>query len=73
MTFDDPNWLPLERLVGSRCAEFMWMRREGGVEFYKHTRTRRYIRLDGRGVCFREGQGGLEPANLDEELKRVFE
>lgn len=73
MTFDDPNWLPLERLIGSRCAEFMWMGREGEVEFYKHISTRRYILLDGRGVCFRQGRGGLEAAELDRELKRVFE
>lgn len=72
-TFDNPNWVPLERLIGLRCAEFMWMGREGGIEFYKHVNTRRYIRLDSCGGCFREGASGLEPANLDEELKRVFE
>lgn len=73
MSFDNPNWLPLERLIGSCCAQFMWMGRQGDVEFYKHIDTRRYIRLNSRGACFREGPGGLEPANLEEELKRVFE
>lgn len=72
-TFDNPNWAPLERLIGMRCEEFMWMGRECGVEFYKHINTRRYIRLDSSGGCFREALGGLEPADLDEELKRVFE
>lgn len=70
---NNPNWRPLEKLIGSVCAEFMWMWREGDVEFYKHIDTRRYLRLNDRGDCFREGSNGLEPANLDEELKRVFE
>lgn len=47
--------------------------REGDVEFYKHIDTRRYLRLNDQGLCFREGSNSLEPANLDEELKRVFE
>jgi hypothetical protein len=71
--FDNPNWRPLEKLIGSRCAQFMWMGREGELECYKHIDTRRYIHLDSKGRCFREGPEGLEPANLDEELKRVFE
>ena len=27
--FDRPNWQPLKKLIGSRCGELMWMRREG--------------------------------------------
>ncbi|MGH9435653.1 MAG: hypothetical protein ACRD06_06605 [Terriglobia bacterium] len=72
MNFDNPDWRPLERLIGSRCAEFMWMWREGGVQFYKHINTRRYLHLDKTGRCYRQGPTGLEPGNLDEELKRVF-
>ena len=34
--FERPDWTPLERLIGSRCCQFMWMWREGGIEFYKH-------------------------------------
>ncbi len=73
MNFDNPNWEPLEHLIGAKCSEFMWMRREGKVEFYKHINTRRYLRLDAEGHCYREGSGGLEAANLEQELKRVFE
>jgi hypothetical protein len=49
----------------------MW--REGKVDFYKHINTRRYLRLDAEGHCYREGSEGLEPANLEQELKQVFE
>lgn len=73
MNFDHPNWVPLERAIGAWCAQFMWMGREGGVAFYKHIDTRRYLRLDSDGRCYREGPRGLELANLDEEVKRVFE
>jgi hypothetical protein len=44
--FERPDWTPLERLVGDGCCDFMWMWREGGVQFYKHIRTRRYLLLD---------------------------
>jgi hypothetical protein len=73
MNFDQPNWAPLERLIGAGCAAFMWMWCEGDVQFYKHIDTRRYLLLDSDGRCYRQGPRGLEPANLDEELKRVFE
>lgn len=71
--YDKPNWRPLEKLIGSGCTEFMWMWRDGDVEFYKHIDTRRCLRLNNQGLCFREGPNGLEPANIEEELKRVFE
>lgn len=70
--YDNANWKPLENVIGSRCARFMWMGCEGDVQFYKHIDTRRYIRLDSQGRCFREGPNGLELGNLDEEIKRVF-
>lgn len=57
MNFDHPNWAPLER---------------GEVEFYKHIRRRRSLRLEASGGCYQQGPQGLEPASLNEELKRVF-
>jgi hypothetical protein len=42
MEVEPANWQPLETRIGSRCAEFMWMWRENGVEYYKHVATRRY-------------------------------
>ncbi len=38
-----PNWLPLETKLResgrpvSLCVAFMWMRRERGIDFYRHT------------------------------------
>ena len=40
------NWTPLEDRIGNRCAEFMWMFRQNGLEYYKHIETRRYLILD---------------------------
>ncbi len=71
-SFESPNWEPLESLVGpSGCGEFMWMWREGKVEFYKHIRTRRYLLLDSAGRCFRRDPNGLEIVDVQAELKRV--
>jgi hypothetical protein len=71
--FDSPNWNPLEKIGGPAvCREFMWMWREQGVEFYKHIRTRRYLRLDSEGQCFRRGPTGLELADTKSELERVM-
>jgi hypothetical protein len=73
-TFEKPDWRPLEQIVGpERCGEFMWMWREGGVEFYKHILTRRYLLLDSAGRCYQHGPNGLEPADAHAELKRVTE
>ena len=73
-TCENPNWKPLEDLVGpDGCGEFMWMWREGEVEFYKHIRTRRYLLLDSEGRCYRGGPDGLKPADVNAELKRVTE
>ena len=41
------NWKLLEDRIGRRCGEFMWMFRRGGLEYYKHVDTRRYLVLDG--------------------------
>lgn len=72
--FQSPNWKPLEKVVGpDGCEAFMWMWREGGIEAYKHIRTRRYLLLDSEGRCFRRGLDGLERTDLNSELERVME
>jgi hypothetical protein len=71
-SFENPNWAPLEKMAGPRvCAQFMWMWRENGVEFYKHILTRRYLLLDSSGQCYRQSESGLEQAEFQEELLRV--
>ena len=69
--FEGPDWTPLERLIGDRSGEFMWMWRERDIEFYKHIRTRRYLLLDSKGGCYRQTTVGLEAADAAAELKRV--
>ena len=69
--FERADWTPLERLIGNGCSEFMWMWRQGGVEFYKHINTRRYLLLDTEGCCYRQTAGRLEPVDVAAELKRV--
>ncbi len=73
-TFEPPNWKPLELLVGPEgCGEFMWMWGEEGIQFYKHICTRRYLMLDSEGRCYQRGPNGLNPADVQAELKRVRE
>ena len=69
--FEGPDWTPLERLTGSRCCQFMWMWREGGIEFYKHITTRRYLLLDSDGGCYRQTAAGLAAVDAQAELKQV--
>jgi len=70
--FDKPNWAPLEAMGGPElCAQFMWMWRESGIEFYKHIDARRYLLLDSEGRCYRQTEGGFEPVDASTELKRV--
>jgi hypothetical protein len=72
--FEPPDWKPLEQLVEPEgCGAFMWMWREGCVEFYKHIRTRRYLLLDSEGRGYQRGPSGLMPADVQAELKRVRE
>ena len=71
MEFERPDWTPLERVIGNRCCEFMWMGRQGRIEFYKHIRTRRYLLLDSEGRCYRQTAAGLEAVEVAAELKRV--
>ncbi len=73
-TFAPPDWKPLEKLVGPEgCGEFMWMWREGGIQFYKHICTRRYLLLDSEGRCYRRGVDGLQQTDVQAELERVKE
>ena len=67
-----PNWKPLEaRLPGPACAEFMWMYRLNGVEYYKHRETRLYLLLTAEGQClFREGNE-VKEAGFEQEWRRV--
>jgi hypothetical protein len=73
-TFEKPDWKPLEQLVGPKGpGEFMWMWREGGIEFYKHIRTRRYLLLDSEGGCYQRGPNGPQLADAQVEFRRVTE
>lgn len=56
-----------------QCAEFMWMCRQDGVEYYKHVATRRYLMLDGQGQCYAQRDGRLVLADFGEQLRRVTE
>ena len=72
----DANWAPLERKLKDDAAvirEFMWMYvdEETGVEYYKHTVTRRYLLLHRDGRCFQQGAPGLIEMDFDIELLRV--
>jgi hypothetical protein len=68
---EPPDWTPLERHIGSRCEEFMWMYRENGLEYYKHIDTRRYLILDANGTCYARRGDGLVPVHFDDEFRRV--
>lgn len=66
------NWAPLEAKLGpERCAEFMWMYRDQGVEHYKHILTRRYLLLDSSGRCLARTTGSLYEVPFDDEWKQV--
>ncbi len=72
----DPNWAPLERKLNHDAnviREFMWMYadEETGVEYYKHTVTRRYLLLHRDGRCFQQAAPGLIEMDFDVELRRV--
>ena len=69
--FERPDWTPLERLIGNRSCEFMWMWREGAIQFYKHVTTRRYLLLDSGGGCYKQTAMGLEAVHVVAELKWV--
>lgn len=70
------NWAPLEaRLCNDIGAirEFMWMYGNDatGIEYYKHSATRRYLLLHRDGRCFQHTEGGLVEVDFYRELRRV--
>ena len=72
----DANWAPLEVRLGSDVEvirEFMWMYsdEDTGVEYYKHTATRRYLLLRRDGRCFQQAAPGLIEVDFAAELRRV--
>ena len=72
----DTNWVPLEERLNhdaSLIREFMWMYsdEDTGVEYYKHTVTRRYLLLSSDGRCFQQAAPGLIEADFAAELRRV--
>ena len=73
MELEPANWEPLERRIGERCGEFMWMYREGGLEHYKHIDTRRYLILDAKGRSYVRRGGALVRGNFRKEFRRVLE
>lgn len=68
MSFEPVNWMPLEKRIRSQCAEFMWMYRQDGVEFYKHIQTRRYLLLDSASRCYRQIGGELVEVDFEDQL-----
>ena len=73
MELDPVNWEPLERRIGSRCGEFMWMYRAGGLEHYKHIDTRRYLILDAKGRSYVRRGVDFVRVNFRKEFRRVVE
>lgn len=72
----DAKWAPLEARLNhdaNQIREFMWMYsdEDTGVEYYKHTFTRRYLLLDHHGRCFQQGAPGLIEVEFAGELRRV--
>jgi hypothetical protein len=72
----EANWAPLEARLScdvKAIREFMWMYRDEdtGVEYYKHTATRRYLLLRCDGRCFQQAAPGLIEADFAAELRRV--
>jgi hypothetical protein len=51
----------------------MWMYsdRDNGVEYYKHTVSRRYLLLGRDGQCYQQGAPGLVKVEFNAELRRV--
>jgi hypothetical protein len=68
-----PNWKPLEnRLGAARCAGFMFMGRENGINLYKHGISRSYLYLDDDGNCYAAGKPGCYlPSDFEQELSKL--
>ena len=73
MELEPANWKPLELRIGSRCAEFMWMWRENGLEYYKHIDTRRYLILDAEGRSYVHRDGETVRIDFQKEFRRVVQ
>lgn len=78
---DKPVWEPLEKVLQNtvgieKCKYFMYMGRvalgEVWVYLYKHTRTRRYLNLDGRGYAYKFYDGAYRPEKIQDALEHVF-
>lgn len=74
-------WEPLEKVLQNtvgieKCKYFMYMGRvalgEVWVYLYKHTRTRRYLNLDGRGYAYKFYDGAYRPEKIQDALEHVF-
>ena len=71
-----PNWTPLKSRFGNdidAIREFMWMYGNDatGIEYYKHSVTRRYLLLHRDGRCFQHSESGLVEVDFQQELRRV--
>ena len=67
-----PDWGPLALHVPpSEREDFMWMHRDGGINFYKHIVTRRYLMIDAGGNCLRWDRKGLQVVDFGPEYLRV--
>ena len=73
MELEPANWKPLELRIGSRCAEFMWMWRENGLEHYKHIDTRRCLILDAKGHSYVRRDGETVRVDFQKEFRRVVQ
>ena len=72
------NWAPLEERLSCDVKvirEFMWMFGDAntGVEYYKHSITRRYLLLHRDGRCFQQSLNGLVEVDFAADLVRVRE
>ena len=73
------NWTPLEAKLKSLgghadvIREFMWMYgdEDTGIEYYKHSITRRYLLLHQDGRCFQSAEAGLVEVDFQRRLRRV--
>jgi hypothetical protein len=72
MELEPANWKSLELRIGSHCAEFMWMRRENGLE-HKHIDTRRCLILDAKGRRYARRNGETIRVDFQKEVCRVVE
>ena len=69
----NPDWQPLERMLGVSCCEsFMFMGCFGEIHLYKNIWTRRYLNLGPDGTCFRYTGSGYVAIRREEAINHVF-